>query len=97
MVYNKGYIKFATMYYTILSSLYQSTSSPEKRGCVYIDQFLENRVFPIEEVNRIGNDLNSESIKVSKQYQSFMEIKLFVFSVEASQFSKFHENESKHN
>ena len=26
-----------------------------------------------------------------------MEIELFVFSVEASQFSKFHENQSKHN
>ena len=26
-----------------------------------------------------------------------MEIELFIFSEEASQFSKFHENESKHN
>ena len=26
-----------------------------------------------------------------------MEIELFVFSVDASRFSRFHENESKHN
>ena len=84
------------MYYTILSSLYQSNSSPWKGVLVYIDQFFENSVCPIEEVNRIENDLNSESIKVSKQYQSFIEIKLFVFSVEASQFSISYENESKH-
>ena len=83
------------MYYTILS-LYQSNSSPWKGVLVYIDQFFENSVCPIEEVNRIGNDLNSESIKVSKQYQSFTEIKLFVFSVEASQFSISYENGSKH-
>ena len=30
------------------------------------------------------------------EYLSFMEIDLFVFSAEAFQFSKFHENESKH-
>ena len=84
------------MYYTILSSLYQSNSSTWKGVVVYIDQFFENSVCPIEEVNRIGNDLNSESIKVSKQYQSFIEIKLFVFSVEASQFSISYENGSKH-
>ena len=84
------------MYYTILSSLYQSNSSPWKGVVVYIDQFFEKSVCPIEEVNRIGNDLNSESIKVSKQYQSFIEIKLFVFSVEASQFSISYENGSKH-
>ena len=84
------------MYYTVLSSLYQSNSSPWKGVLVYIDQFFENSVCSIEEVNRIGNDLNSESIKVSKQYQSFIEIKLFVFSVEASQFSISEENGSKH-
>ena len=30
VVYNKGYIKFATMHYTTLNSLYQSTSPPGK-------------------------------------------------------------------
>ena len=98
VVYNNGYITFATMYYTILSSFYHSTSSPRKRGCwVYIDQLFENSVSPVVAVNWIRNELNSESIKVSKQYQSFIEIKLFVFSVEPSQFSKFHEKESKLN
>ena len=38
-------------------------------------------------LNRIGNELNSGN---------FIEIKFFVFSVEAFQFSKFHENEAKH-
>ena len=52
------------MYYTILSSLYQSISSPWERGQVYADQFFENRFCPVEEPNRIGNDLNSENIKV---------------------------------
>ena len=216
-MYNNGYIKFATLYYTILSSLYQSTSSPSEQGWVYtlesriivpprlsifrffpprtsllpptplllifshfcshfwvqiaifiivhhkdkeivqsstitmsyvntkhmlslwnpivgmstlfwkpptlffqlrpplllliiitmsnllyysnpsyysglesIDQFFENSFCPIEEFSRIGNASNSENIKV------FMKIKLFVFSAEASQFSKFHENECKH-
>ena len=52
---------------TILSSLYQSTLSHWERGWVYIDQFFENSFCPIEEANRIGNDLNSENIKVLRR------------------------------
>ena len=43
--------------------------------------------------SRLGN---REWLKQWK-YLSFMEIGLFVFLMEASQFSKFDENESKHN
>ena len=42
VVYNNEYVKFATMYYAILSSLYQSASFPWERVRVYIDQFFEN-------------------------------------------------------
>ena len=52
------------MYYTILSSLYQSASFPWERVRVYINQFFENGFCPIEEANRIVNDLKSENIKV---------------------------------
>ena len=54
-------------------------------------QFFENNFCPIEEVHRKGNDLNSKSIS------DCMQTELFLFSVEALQFSRFHENESKHN
>ena len=47
-VYNNVYIKFKTVYYTILSSLR--------------NQFFENNFCPIEEVHRIGNDLHSKNI-----------------------------------
>ena len=54
-------------------------------GSVYIEQFFENKFCSLEEAHRIGNDLNSEN----------MEIELFAFSVEASQFSKSQESEFK--
>ena len=63
-VYNNVYIKFATMYYIISSSLYQTALSHWERGWIYIDQFFESSFCPIEETNKIGNDLNSENIKV---------------------------------
>ena len=50
--------------YTILSSLYQSASSHWERGWIDIGQFFENSFCPIEEANRIGNNLNSENIKI---------------------------------
>ena len=61
---NNVCIKFATMYYTILSSLYESASFPWERVRVYINQFFENGFCPTEEANRIVNDLKSENIKV---------------------------------
>ena len=51
------------MYFTILSSLYQSTSPPREQGS-YAHQFFENSFCPIEEANRVGNDVNGENIKV---------------------------------
>ena len=47
-MYNNECIKSATMYHTILNSLYQSASFPWERGWVYVDQFLENGFCPAE-------------------------------------------------
>ena len=40
---------------------------PRERGWVYIDHFFENSFCPIEEANGIGNDLNSQNIKVLRR------------------------------
>ena len=69
IAYNNVYIRFITMYYTILSSLC--------RSIVYVDQFFEKNFCPILEANRIGNDLNSKNILVLWRLS-------FFFSVEAS-------------
>ena len=56
IVYNNVYIKFKTMYYTILSSLYLSRP-PGIQIWIYIDQFFENNFCPVKERPQFVNIL----------------------------------------